>query len=235
MEKIRLEKFISSQLNISRKEAALYIKRGLVRVNDTVIKDRALSVDAHSDKIEYNGQAIEYKKYIYILMNKPKGVLSASNDKRQKTVIDLVPDNLKRPDLFPVGRLDKDTTGLLIITDDGDFAHKVISPKSLIPKTYIAELDGDITPEMIDVFSKGVALADGYFCKPAVLERISENKARITITEGKYHQIKRMFGTVDLGVNSLHRESIGTLVLPKDLKFGESVEILSNTVERLCL
>lgn len=235
MEKIRLEKFVSSQLNISRKEAAFNIKRGLVCVNNVVIKDRAYSVDAHIDEIKCNGQVVKYKKFVYILMNKPKGVLSASNDKKQKTVIDLVPLNLRRPNLFPAGRLDKDTTGLLIITDDGDFGHKVISPKSEIPKTYIADLDGDITSEMIDIFKDGVILADGYICKPASLERISENKARITITEGKYHQIKRMFGTVNLGVNSLHRESIGGLILPKDLNFGESVEILSNVVETLCL
>ena len=234
MEKIRLDKFIASQLNISRKEATIAIKKGLVSVNSCVVKDRSFVFDAGADKVSFDGQAIEYKKFIYILMNKPKGVLSASSDKRQKTVIDLIPDNLRRPDLFPVGRLDKDTTGLLIITDDGDFAHKVISPKSMIPKTYIANLDGDITPQMVKMFEDGVVLADDYKCKPAILERICENTARITITEGKYHQIKRMFGVVNLGVNSLHRESIGDIFIPKNLNFGECVEILSNQVQSLC-
>lgn len=235
MEKIRLDKFIASQLNITRKEATIAIKKGLVSVNSNIVKDRAFVFDACIDKVQYNGQAVDYKKFIYILMNKPKGVLSASSDRRQKTVIDLIPDNLRRPDLFPVGRLDKDTTGLLIITDDGEFAHKVISPKSNIPKTYIAYLDGDITPDMVKIFANGVVLADDYKCKPAKLERICENTARITITEGKYHQIKRMFGVVNLGVNSLHRESIGDIFIPKNLKFGEFVEILSNQVESLCL
>lgn len=234
MEKIRLDKFIASQLNISRKDAIFLIKKGLISVNGDVIRDRSMIFDADIDNVQYNGQAIEYKKYIYILMNKPSGVLSASNDKSQKTVIDLVPDSLRRPGIFPVGRLDKDTTGLLILTDDGDFAHKVISPKSNISKCYIADLDGEITDEMIELFANGITLADGYECRPAVLERAGEKRAKITITEGKYHQIKRMFGVVNLGVNSLHRESIGTLILPKELDFGECVEILSNNVESIC-
>lgn len=234
MEKIRLDKYIASQLNISRKDAISLIKKGLISVNGDVIRDRSMIFDADIDNVQYNGQAIEYKKYIYILMNKPSGVLSASNDKRQKTVIDLVPDSLRRPGIFPVGRLDKDTTGLLILTDDGDFAHKVISPKSNISKCYIADLDGEITDEMIELFANGITLADGYECRPAVLERAGEKRAKITITEGKYHQIKRMFGVVNLGVNSLHRESIGTLILPKELDFGECVEILSNNVESIC-
>lgn len=231
MEKIRLDKFIASQINVSRKDAIYLIKKGLISINGSVIRDRATIFDADIDEVQYNGQAVKYKKYIYIMMNKPSGVLSASNDNRQKTVIDLVPDNLRRPGIFPVGRLDKDTTGLLILTDDGDFAHKVISPKSNISKCYLADLDGDITSEMIERFKQGITLADGYECRPALLERVGENKAKITITEGKYHQIKRMFGVVNLGVNSLHRESIGALKLPKSLNFGECVEILSNDVE----
>ena len=235
MEKLRLDKFVSSQLNISRNDAHIAIKKGTVCVNGVVVRNRSVSIDANVDKISINGQAIDYKKYIYILMNKPAGVLSASNDKNRHTVVDLVPPELKRAGIFPVGRLDKDTTGLLILTDDGDFAHKVISPKSNIPKCYLAELDGDINDEIIAQFSAGVTLADGTKCKPATLCRVSKNVARITITEGKYHQIKRMFGLFDLGVNSLHRESIGCLKLPKDLFFGQCVEILSNDVETLCL
>lgn len=132
---------------------------------------------------------------------------------------------MRRRNLSPVGRLDKDTTGLLIITDDGDFAHKCISPKSGISKTYIAELDGDIDEKIICEFERGVVLADGCRCKPSKLFRIDENIVRVVITEGKYHQIKRMFGVFGLGVNSLHRESIGNYVLPHDLKTGECKEI----------
>ena len=164
-------------------------------------------------------------------MNKPMGVLSASNDKSRKTVVDLVPQEIKRQDLFPVGRLDKDTTGLLIITDDGVFAHNCISPKKAIEKGYIATLDGNIDNEMIEKFKLGVLLADGTRCKPAKLEYISDNVARIIITEGKYHQIKRMFGTVGLGVNALHRESIGGLHLPDNLTEGECIEMTKPQLE----
>lgn len=235
MEKSRLDKFIASQLNLSRSEARIGIKRGKASVNNVIIRDPSVILFPEEDEVAYEGQAVSYKKYIYILMNKPAGILSASNDKNRKTVVDLVPQGLKRPGLFPVGRLDKDTTGLLIITNDGDFAHKVISPKSNIEKTYIAGLDGEVTEYMVEKFAQGVVLQDGTQCKPAKLERLDDKTAKITITEGKYHQIKRMFGVVGLGVNTLHRESIGHLFIPKNLLFGECVEILSKDVEILCL
>ncbi len=235
MEKLRLDKFISSQLKLTRSEAKNAIKKGKVSVNNVFIRDCSVIIFPERDKVVYDGQAVDYKKYVYILMNKPSGILSASNDKKRKTVVDLVPETLKREGLFPVGRLDKDTTGLLLITDDGEFAHKVISPKSNISKSYIAKLDGDITDKMIEEFSKGITLHDGTECKPAVLERLEEGMARITITEGKYHQIKRMFGVVDLGVNALHRESIGRLKIPENLPFGQCVEISPEDVKILCL
>jgi len=235
MEKIRLDKYLSSQVNISRSEAKTAVRRGKISVNNVFVKDPAVIIIPETDEVKYDGQAIIYKKYIYILMNKPAGILSASNDKNRKTVVDLVPDRFKRAGLFPVGRLDKDTTGLLIITDDGNFAHKVISPKSNIEKCYIAGLDGEVTEDMVEKFAKGIVLQDGTLCKPAKLERLDNNKAKITITEGKYHQIKRMFGVVGLGVNSLHRESIGHISVPENLPFGECVEILLKDVENLCL
>ncbi len=146
-----------------------------------------------------------------------------------------MPQHLKRSGLAPVGRLDKDTTGLLIITDDGAFAHDIISPKKNISKSYIVQLDGDITDDMIIKFKNGVVLADGTVCKTALLEKIADNTARITITEGKYHQIKRMFGTVDLGVDRLHRESIGELTLPDGLKYGDCIEMTKQQLEMAIL
>ena len=235
MEKLRLDKFIASQLNLARSEAKILIKRGKVSVNNEFIRDCSVIIFPERDIVLCNGQAVKYKKYIYILMNKPSGILSASNDKNRKTVVDLVPESLKRDGLFPVGRLDKDTTGLLIITDDGELAHKVISPKSNISKSYIADLDGELTEEMIELFSKGIVLHDGTACKSAVLEILENKRARITVTEGKYHQIKRMFGVVGLGVNALHRESIGHLKIPENLSFGQCVEILPEDVKILCL
>lgn len=231
MKKQRLDKFISNQLNISRSTVRTGIRRGKAIVNGAVVRDAASIVDVENATICYDGNTVEYKEYIYILMNKPAGVLSAATDKSRETVVDLVPNNMKRQGLFPVGRLDKDTTGLLIITDDGVFAHNCISPKKAITKSYIAELDGEINDEMINNFLKGVVLADGTVCKSAVLERIGVNTARIIITEGKYHQIKRMFGTQNLGVNKLHRESIGGLTLPENLKPGECLELTKEILE----
>lgn len=225
MNKERLDKFISNQLNISRSVVKVALRRGQATVNGETIKNPSISIDIDKDKVCFEGREIEYKKFVYILMNKPKGILSASNDKNRKTVVDLVPDNLKRAGLFPVGRLDKDTTGFLIITDNGEYAHNCISPKKDIPKSYIVTLDGRVTDDMVPLFESGIVLADGYECKPARLEIIEENKARITITEGKYHQIKRMFGTVGLGVNELHRESMGGMNLPIDLEAGKCIEI----------
>ncbi len=216
----RLDKIIANQFNVSRKDARIGIKQGKVTVNGITVKDFSLIVDTASE-IAFMGQAMHYKEYIYILMNKPKGVLSASNDKNRKTVVDLVPNEWRRQGLFPVGRLDKDTTGLLIITDDGDFAHKAIAPNKNIYKTYEVTLDGTITESMIEAFANGVTLADGTLCKKAILTPICENKAEIKISEGKYHQIKRMFGTVGLGVNELKRTALGELKLPQEIKTGE--------------
>ncbi len=225
MKKQRIDKFISNQLLLSRSEARSGIRRGQACVNDNIIRDAAMLIDVENDTVTYNGKAVGYKQYVYILINKPQGVLSASTDKSRKTVVDLVPEHLKRRELAPVGRLDKDTTGLLIITDDGTFAHDIISPKKNISKSYIAGLDGDITDDMILKFKEGVVLSDGTKCKPARLQSLSKNTARIIITEGRYHQIKRMFGTVGLGVNTLHRESIGGLTLPDNLHNGDCVEM----------
>ncbi len=224
MKEQRFDKIIASQFNISRKDARIGIRKGKGLVDGQVVKDPAEQVSVES-QIIYDGQALEYKKYIYILMNKPKGVLSATTDKNKTTVVDLVPASLKRNNLFPVGRLDKDTTGLLIITDDGEFAHNAISPKKDVLKTYKATLDGAVTQEMVEIFEKGVILADGTVCKKAYLKPLSENVAEIKISEGKYHQIKRMFGTVGLGVNELCRTGFGSLTLPDDLNEGDCKEL----------
>lgn len=228
MEKQRLDKLIAGQRNLSRSVVRTGIRRGGALVNGTVCRDFSTIVDAETDEIVYEGQPIGYQKYRYLMMNKPAGVLSASNDKSRETVIDLVPESLRRPGLFPVGRLDKDTTGLLLITDDGTFAHECIAPKKHVDKTYLCELDGPVTEEMTEQFHLGVTLADGTLCKPALLENAGECLARVTLREGKYHQIKRMFGTVGLGVVHLHRESIGELSLPPDLEPGKCVEMTEN-------
>ena len=224
MEDIRIDKYLSVALGISRSEAKILLKSGKISTDGKIISKPETKV-SETAEVKCEGEILKYKKYIYLLMNKPEGILSAATDKRVKTVVDIVPDHLKRAGLFPVGRLDKNTTGLLIITDDGDFGHKVTSPKSLIEKKYLVELDGKIEEEYITVFEKGVTLADGEECMPAGLEILTDNTGIVTIREGKYHQIKRMFGIVGLGVNKLKRLSIGKLTLPEDLKEGSVKEL----------
>ncbi len=227
----RLDKYIASNTTYSRSDCRKLIYTGRVTVNGSSNVKIDTKINTETDVVLLDSEKINYKKYVYFLLYKPKGVLSACNDKNKKTVVDLLLDKDKIKDVFPVGRLDKDTTGLLILTNDGETAHKIISPKSKIFKTYIALLDGNITEEHIKLFADGVTLVDGTVCKPAVLEKIGEKKVKIIITEGKYHQIKRMFGVIGLAVEELHRESIGKLTIPKNLKIGEYCEISFSDVK----
>jgi 16S rRNA pseudouridine516 synthase len=220
----RLDKTLVSQSTLSRKEVQKLIKSGEVTVNGEVCRKIDFKVDAERDEISVKGQALDYQKHVYIMMNKPAGVLSASSDRFDKTVIDLLPENFKRKGLFPAGRLDKDTEGLLIITDDGDFAHNLLSPKKHVDKKYIARLDGEITQEMIQKFEDGIVFADGTRCLPASLELYNNDKCTgiVTICEGKFHQVKKMFACCGLNVVHLQRISMGGLYLDSKLPIGES-------------
>ena len=232
METIRIDKMLSNVTNISRSEIKRFIKRGEVTVNGRVVKTADEKIDPESSDVKLKGQTIRYNEFVYIMLNKPKGILSASNDKSRKTVVDLVPENLKRQKLFPVGRLDKDTTGLIIITNDGEYAHKIISPKNKTEKVYIATLDGELKEELISEFKKGVVLADGTKCRPASLEILESNIARLTLFDGKYHEVKRMFGVFGLGVNELHRYAIGGLTLPDTLQSGGCLLMSDEDVQK---
>lgn len=222
---MRLDKFVSAQLNLSRSEARTAASHGRIAVNGAVIRDAGFQIDEEGDCITLDGTAIGYKRFVYLVLNKPCGVVSASSDRSSETVLDLIPPHLRRKGLFPVGRLDKNTTGLLIITDDGDFAHRVLAPGREIYKTYRAELDGPVTDEMTEKFLSGVTLADGTPCKKAYLRTLGANCAEIRICEGKFHQIKRMLGTVGLGVNALERTAVGGFSLPAELPRGECIEV----------
>lgn len=226
----RLDKVVSSVCEISRKDARNVIKQGDVQVDGVAVKDIALRIDTDKVKLTVGGEDKTYKQFVYIMLNKPKGILSASNDKSRETVVDLVKADFDRPGLFPVGRLDKDTTGLLIVTDDGDFGHKVISPKSFIEKEYLVLVDKPITSEDIEVLGKGVTLADGTHCRPAKVSVLSEDGLTISvvITEGKYHEIKRMLGVVGAGVCELHRKRIGGLTLDPSLPSGAYKELYAS-------
>lgn len=226
----RLDKAVANRFSVSRKEVKEKIRRGEVTVDGVVVTNPEHRVFENSE-ISFGGLTKEKTEFVYIMMNKPAGILTATTDKTRKTVVDLVPTEISRKGIFPVGRLDKDTTGLLIITNNGEWAHRIVSPKHHVQKEYIVTLDGAVTDEAIEGFKKGVTLADGEVCKPAVLERLDDkNTARVILREGKYHQIKRMFGVFGLGVNALTRASIGGLKLDENLGLGECREMTKKEV-----
>ena len=225
VKKERLDILIASQGMLSRNDVKNMVKKGEVSVNGTVVKDSSLKV-LYDDSIKIKGQPLLQTEFTYIMLNKPKGVVSASEDKRDKTVVDILPDELKRKNLFPAGRLDKDTTGFSLITDDGDFAHRILSPARHVDKTYIATVSDKIDFENAKkAFADGVVLADGTVLLSAQLELIenSENQVfEVIIKEGKYHQIKRMFASLGTSVIELKRIAIGGLALDSALQEGEA-------------
>ena len=225
MKKERLDKLIASQGLLSRNDVKSMVKKGDVSVNGVVVKDTSLKV-SYEDDIKIKGESLSQTEYVYIMLNKPQGVVSASEDKRDKTVVDILPDELKRKNLFPAGRLDKDTTGFSLITDDGDFAHRILSPARHVDKTYIAKVSDKIDFENAKkAFSDGVVLGDGTVLLSAQLELIDEGEHqvfKVVIKEGKYHQIKRMFASLGTSVIDLKRIAIGGLFLDSALQEGEA-------------
>ena len=231
----RLDKLIASQGKLSRSDVKKMVKSGRVTVDGAVVKSADIKVDADKSVISVDGKALNYKKNIYIMLNKPQGVISASNDKTQKTVVDLVPPELYRDGLFPAGRLDGDTVGFVLITDDGDFAHRILSPKNHIMKTYHATLRSPLAEEDISAFKNGIELSDGTLCLEAevrMLEKTDEPIAEVKICEGKYHQVKRMFAALGNKVLYLKRVRMGGLDLDESLEEGQCREI---TAEELLL
>ncbi len=230
----RIDKILALELNMSRADAKSLIKKGGVAVNGVKINNCSVKVDENADKISVGSNEISYNKFVYIMMNKPKGVVSAASDKNDTTVIDILPENMKRKNLFPAGRLDKDTTGFVLITDDGDFAHNILSPKNHIPKTYIALLDKPFDENVRLEFEKGTEL-NGSKCMPAMISAVNgdRTKAKVTIRQGMYHQIKRMFKKFGLTVLELERIQMGLLPLDKDLAPGECRYLTDEEVKRI--
>ena len=229
----RLDKFISSQTEYSRSDIKKLINKRKISVNNIIISKSDIKINPNIDKVYIDEKLINYKEYVYLILNKPKGYISATEDRTQQTVLELVPKEFRIRELFPAGRLDKDTTGLMIITDDGNFSHEIFSPKKHISKKYEVELDIPVTEEMKIGFKEGVKLNDGE-CKTANLEIIDKNRCIVTLTEGRYHQIKRMFGCFGAKVIELNRIAIGGLELPKNLTLGtcrEMTEIEKNSVK----
>ncbi|MCR4743912.1 MAG: rRNA pseudouridine synthase [Lachnospiraceae bacterium] len=218
---MRLDKLLSDMNIGTRSELKKNIRKGQVSVNGEVIKDPGISLNG-DEKIIYCGEEVSYSEFEYYMMNKPAGVLSATNDKRQKTVLDLI-DGQHRKDLFPVGRLDKDTVGLLLITNNGKLAHELLSPSKHVDKTYLAKVDGVINEDDVKAFEKGIKLDDDFTTLPAKLEikDSSGHEAFVTIHEGKFHEIKRMFHACGKEVVYLKRLSMGAIRLDENLKEGE--------------
>lgn len=233
----RLDKIISNLGYGSRKEVKNFAKKGLIEVDNEIVKDSSKLIDPEKSVIKINGEEIYYRKYIYLMMNKPDGVISATFDNREETVIDLLEIDHQAFEPFPVGRLDKDTVGLLLLTNDGELNHRLISPKYHVDKVYYAKIDKKVTEEDVAKFKKGITLDDGYTCKEAILEILEANEEgseiKVTIQEGKYHQVKRMFEAVGKKVVYLQRIEFGGLFLDEDLEEGEYRELTNEEIALL--
>ena len=210
---MRLDKYIADSSPLTRSQAGKAIRDGRVQVDGCAVKSPERKVDELSAEVLLDDRRCSYHAFHYYMLDKPKGILTASRDRKQKTVLDLFPAEIRKQGIFPVGRLDKDTTGLLLLTDDGEFAHKVLSPKSEIRKVYLAKVDGELCEEDIRRFREGLILADGTHCLPADLEILAPDQAKVTVCEGKYHQVRRMLAAVGKPVLDLRRICVGGLQL----------------------
>ncbi|WP_286155290.1 pseudouridine synthase [Romboutsia ilealis] len=232
--KMRVDKLLSNVGVASRAELKKYCKQGLISVNGKVINNPGIQVDSENDEVMFNGEKIVYREFIYIMLNKPDGYISATFDKYDPIVLDLIDQSYLVFEPFPVGRLDKDTEGLLVLTNDGQLAHRVLSPKKHVPKTYYAKIQGKVTEEDILAFEKGVILDDGYETMPSQLKILKSDdisEIELTIHEGKFHQVKRMFESVGKKVVYLKRLSMGKLKLDESLKLGEYRELTEEEVK----
>lgn len=239
--KQRLDKILSHMGCGTRSELKRAARSGLIEVNGNVVKDSGLQVDPFRDDIRFDGVPVVYREFVYLMLNKPPGVISATEDARERTVLDLLDEAFRHFDPFPVGRLDKDTEGLLLLTNDGKLAHNLLSPRKHVPKTYYAEVEGLVDEEDAAAFRRGVLLADGYETMPADL-RIREpgdpeagrrSRIELTIHEGKFHQVKRMFEAVGKKVVYLKRLSMGPLRLDPGLALGQYRELHEEELESL--
>ena len=231
---MRLDKYLAETAQCTRSEAKALLSKGKVAVNGVLCKKGDTQI-REGDAVTVEGRELAYRQFVYLMLNKPEGVVSASTDKRDTTVVDLVRDAYPRRELFPAGRLDKTSTGFVLLTDDGGFAHDILAPKRHVSKTYTVTLDTPLTDEMKRGFAKGVTLADGTALSPAEAEALSADGlvVRVLLKQGVYHQIKRMFGVYGAGVNALHRDAIGGLELDESLAPGRWRELTAEEVAKI--
>ena len=235
---MRLDKFLVACAVGSRTEVKNFLKSGRVTVNGKKEKSAKLQINEETDEICFDGQKLEYEEFVYYMMNKPQGVISATEDPKHKTVLDLLDDYARAKEVFPVGRLDIDTHGLLLLTNDGKLAHALLSPKRHVDKIYLARINGVMTDADVETFAQGVPLKD-FTCQPAKLELVSvdtekdQSLVRVSIAEGKFHQVKRMVGYCGKEVVDLQRLTMGTLTLDEDLKRGEWRRLTKEELEGL--
>ena len=233
---MRIDKMLANLGFGTRKEVKKLLKTGAVKIDGETVKDAKQHVNPESQAVTVHGETVEYKEFVYLMMNKPAGLLSATEDSSQETVVDILEEEDQVFEPFPVGRLDKDTEGLLLLTNDGQLAHRLLSPKKHVPKTYFAVIDGEVTEDDIEAFRNGVTLDDGYETKPGEL-RILKSGIRsdieLTITEGKFHQVKRMFQAVGKRVVYLKRISMANLELDETLELGEYRELTDEELDQL--
>ena len=233
---IRLDKYLADMGVGTRTEVKKMIRLGRVTIDESTVKSPEVKIDINTNQVYVDGKLLTYEEFEYYMLNKPAGYVSATTDSRDKTVLDLI-HSKKRKDLFPVGRLDKDTEGLLLITNDGELAHRLLSPKKHVDKVYFARVEGVVSEDDIVAFKNGVDIGEDEITKPAVLEIIKSEEISeicLTIQEGKFHQVKRMFEAVGKKVVYLKRLSMGTLKLDENLKLGEYRLLTKEELERLC-
>lgn len=232
---MRLDKFIADRTEYSRAQIKLIVKKGSVSVDGVTVKKSDMQINPENQTVCVEGKNLVHREHTYILLNKPKGYVCSTDSKDGATVLDLIPDELKVKGLFPAGRLDKDTLGMVFLTDDGELAHRILSPKRHIPKIYLVKLDRPFEIKYVDEFTKGLILENGEKCLPARVFAVENNEkwAFIELHEGKYHQVKRMFAAVENHVEKLMRITVGGLILPEKLRFGECIELLHKDVENL--
>ncbi|MBR4320595.1 MAG: rRNA pseudouridine synthase [Oscillospiraceae bacterium] len=233
MAESRIDKFLADRTPHSRSEIKILLRNGAVRADGIVVTDPKCKINPDQQEITLNGKKIHCGENFYLILNKPENYICSTEDRQHKTVLELIPEELRHKDMFPAGRLDIDSTGLVLMTTDGMFAHQMLSPRHHVPKYYLVRLAKPVRKEIFSLFAEGITLSDGLQCLPAQVQALEKNYCLICLHEGKYHQVKRMFAAVGNHVEHLHRVAMGGLLLPSNLPSGSCLEIFNKEISEL--